>query len=62
MSKKIFEVWFDFYDGTQANLGGYQERVKTFMSEEKAVAEKDRLNAECEYENPYYIKEVELDE
>ena len=59
---KIYEVWFDFYDGTQANMNGYQERIKTFLSKEKAVAEMNRLNGERKYEKPYYIKEVELDD
>ena len=62
MTEKIYEVWYEFYDGTQANLGGYYERIKTFTSKDKAVNERDRLNAEVEYENPYYIKEVVLDD
>lgn len=61
MTEKIYEVWFDFFDGTQANNTGYQKRIKTFMSKEKAIAERDRLN-EGRHEKSFYIKEVELDD
>lgn len=62
MTNKVYEVWYDFYDGTQANLGGYQKRIKTFISKDKAIEEKERLNKEFKYENPYYVREVELDD
>lgn len=62
MTEKIYEVWYDYFDGTQANNNGYQERIKTFVSKDKAIAERDKLNAEVKYENPYYIKEVVLDD
>lgn len=62
MTEMIYEVWYEFYDGTQANLRGYRKRIKTFASKDKAVNERDRLNAEVEYENPYYIKKVVLDD
>ena len=62
MTEKIYEVWYEFYDGTQANMNGYNKKIKTFKSKDKAVEEKNRLNAENKYENPYYIKEVELDD
>lgn len=61
MEEYVYEVWFDFFDGTQANLGGYQKRVKTFLSKEKAFAERDRLNAGLR-ENQYYVKKVALDD
>ena len=57
---KIYELWFDYFDGTQANMNGYQEKIKVFASEEKAIEERDRLN-ESNREKPYYIKEVVLD-
>ena len=62
MNEKIYEVWYEFYDGTMANSRGYRKRIKTFASKEKAENERDKLNAKVEYENPYYIKEVELDD
>lgn len=61
MTEKIYEVWYEFYDGTQANMNGYHKKIKTFKNKEKAIKEKDRLNAEIR-ESPYYIKEVELDD
>ena len=62
MTEKVYEVWYEFYDGTQANLRGYHKRIKTFASKDKAVNERDRLNAKVKYEKPYYIKEVVLDD
>ena len=60
MTEYIYEIWYDYFDGTQANLNGYQERVKVFADEEKAIAERDKLNKQLR-ENPYYIKKVELE-
>lgn len=57
---KLYELWFDHFDGTQANLNGYQKKIKVFASEDKAIEERDRLN-EGNREKPYYIKEVVLD-
>ena len=64
MTEKIYEVWYKFFDGTQANMGGYTKKVKTFQSKEKAIRERDNLNANAQFpsEKPYYIKEVELDD
>lgn len=59
---KIYEVWYEFFDGTQANMNGYHKKIATYMCKEKAIAEKDRLNSKVKYENPYYIKEVILDD
>lgn len=28
MIEKIYEVWYDYFDGTQANDNGYQKRIK----------------------------------
>lgn len=61
---KIYEVWYEFYDGTQANNNGYHEKVKTFSSKEKAYATRDKMNENAQFpsEKPYYVKEVELDD
>lgn len=64
MTGKIYEVWYEFYDGTQANNNGYDKKIKTFASKEKAIEERDRLNANAQFpsEKPYYLKEVELND
>ena len=59
---RIYEVWFNFYDGTMANSNGYRERVHVFLDKDKALAKVDELNSQREYENPYYLKEVDIDE
>lgn len=59
MTEKIYEVWYEFYDGTQANMNGYHKKIKVFKDKDKAIAEKERLSANGEI---YYIKEVELDD
>jgi hypothetical protein len=43
-------------------MNGYHEKIATYLSKEKAIAEKDRLNSKVKYENPYYIKEVILND
>ena len=64
MTEKIYEVWYNYFDGSQANFNGYRKKIKTFASKEKAIAERDKLNANAQFpsERPYYIKEVELDD
>ena len=64
MTGKIYEVWYEFYDGTQANNNGYDKKIKTFASKEKAIEERDRLNANAQKKKkkPYYLKEVELND
>ena len=61
MTKKIYEIWYDNFDGTQANLNGCQERIKVYTNKLNAKIERDRLNANSQ-ENLYYIKEVELND
>lgn len=64
MTEKIYEVWYEHYDGTQANNNGYNKKIKTFSSKEKAIKERDKLNANAQFpsEKPYYIREVKLDD
>jgi len=64
MSKYVYEIWYEFYDGTMANNDGYTKKIKTYLDKEKAYAEKDRLNAEAQFpsEMPYSVREVKLDD
>ena len=34
---KIYEVWYEFFDGTQANMKGYHEKIATYMSKRKRM-------------------------
>lgn len=60
--EKVYEIWYKFYDGTQANSNGSNEKIKTFKDKKNAINERDYLNANAQFpkEKPYYIKEVEL--
>ena len=64
MSKYVYEIWYEFYDGTMANNNGYTKKIKTYLDKEKAYAEKDRLNSEAQFpsEMPYSVREVKLDD
>ena len=62
MTKKVYEVWYNFFDGTQANNRGYQKKIETYLSKEKAEQRVTELNNKVKYENPYYLKEVELND
>ena len=62
MTEKVYEVWYNFFDGTQANLNGYKKRIETYLSKEKAEQRINELNNQVKYENPYYLREVELDD
>lgn len=53
----IYEIWYEFYDGTQANLGGYHERLYSYIDKDKAEEKLRELEEDGEI---YYIKEVEL--
>lgn len=55
----LFEVWYDFFDGTMANSNGYQKRVEVYKDKEKALQRIDELNGDNN-EKPYYLKVVEL--
>jgi len=55
----LFEVWYDFFDGTMANTNGYQERIEVYKDKEKALRRIDELNGD-DREKPYYLKVVEL--
>ena len=55
----LFEVWYDFFDGTMANTDGYRERVEVYKDKEKALERIDELNCDNR-EKPYYLKVVEL--
>lgn len=55
----LFEVWYDFFDGTMANSNGYQERVEVYKDKEKALQRIDELNGDNR-EKPYYLNVVEL--
>ena len=60
--EKVYEVWYDYFDGTQANLNGYEEKMETYLFKEKAEKRVAELNNEIEHENPYFLKEVELND
>ena len=55
----IYEVWYEFYDGTQANFGGYHKKLYSYVDKEKAEQKLKELKQDGEI---YYIKEVELDD
>ena len=55
----LFEVWYNFFDGTMANTDGYRERVEVYKDKEKALERIDELNCDNR-EKPYYLKAVEL--
>lgn len=55
----LFEVWYNFFDGTMANSDGYQKRVEVYKDKEKALQRIDELNGD-DREKPYYLKVVEL--
>ena len=61
---KIYEVWYRFYDGTQANLGGYTKKIHTYLNKKHAEKEVEQLNSDPDLhgEHPYWVKEVELDD
>lgn len=60
--EKVYEIWYKFYDGTQANSNGSNEKIKTFKEKENAINYCLNANANAQFpkEKPYYIKEVEL--
>lgn len=55
----LFEVWYNFFDGTMANMNGYQKRIEVYKNKEKALKRIDELNGDNR-EKPYYLKVVEL--
>ena len=57
----LFEIWYDFFDGTMANSNGYQERVEVYKDKKKALQRIDELNGD-DREKPYYLKVIELNE
>ena len=54
----IYEIWYDFFDGTQANTRGYQKRIETYLDKDEAYDRLEYLN-HYNSEKPYYIKKVE---
>ena len=59
---KAYEVWYDYFDGTQANRGGYKRKVHTYLHKENAILKRDELNQAKDKSYPYYLKEIEIED
>lgn len=58
--KYKYELWYDFYDGTQDDRNKCQKKIKTFIDKRVAWRELKKLNAKCEFHDPYFLKRVEV--
>ena len=54
----LYEIWYDFYDGTQERIDCCRKKVKTFIDKKMAWNTLRELNAKCEFHNPYFLKKV----